>query len=263
MTGLMGDHRRSTGSAATAAWVAGILLAASASSYASPLIAYDRNANTTAATSSASPVAAPGAYTFTTLPAPSASDAAQGKTVTLAAGAGFGSPSGPLSVLTDGLVNVGQGNFNNTFVFANNTNSRIVLDLGAATNVSRVSTFGWEGDARGIQTYRLYAAAAPTDTNPSFTAATFQNDAGLLALGYTALGTANDVQTTTGQHTAAFTDTTGSLGTYRYLLFDVTNTGVGRAMAEIDVVPEPGSLALLSVVAVGLLARRRRLPDRA
>lgn len=240
--------------------VAGVLvvMGGGAFSSAAPIVQYERVNNTTGATQTAAPAPAPGAYAFTTLPNPSNTDLAQGKTVTLAAGAGYGSPSGPLSVLTDGNVNVGQGNFNNTFVFADNTNSRIVLDLSAAVPVTGISTFAWEGDARVSQTYRLYAAAAPTNTNPSFTAAAFQNDAALSALGYTALGTAADPNTASGQHTANFTDSSGTLGTYRYLLFDWTNTSNGRAVAEIDVVPEPASLGLLGASAIALLIRRRR-----
>jgi len=115
------------------------------------------------------------------------------------------------------------------------------LDLGARFTLAEINSYSWHANARAPQIFRVYGAVAPSNTSPDFTAAAFQDDAALDALGYTLIATVSTPLASGGQVGVSITDPTGSLGTFQYVLFDMEPPvwGVGPRptfYGEIDLV---------------------------
>src|SRR5262249_55741986 len=117
-------------------------------------------------------------------------------------------------------------------------------DLGHVISVKQVGSYSWHRGTRGPQVYKLYAAdgAAP-GFNPEPKKGTDPATAGWKLLA--SVDTRPKDGTGAGQHGVAITDTTGLLGKYRYLLFDIARTEdrdpFGNTFySEIDVIDANG-----------------------
>lgn len=158
------------------------------------------------------------------------------------------SNSAPLSVLHDGKLPSNEDSPSENFFFAPGTAvGCIALDLGQATELSEVVTYSWHSGSRGPQVFAIYAS---TGEHPDFRWNQLDQDAELSRLGWTRIADVDtrDRRNVGGQHASHISDTSGSLGRFRYLLFEVQPTEnddrFGNTFfSEIDVVAR-GSIPL-------------------
>lgn len=161
-------------------------------------------------------------FKFDTVPPPSRDDAAIGATFTRV----FGNKddnAGDVDRLHDGKVPDWEDQPPKSFVFASGEGGRLLVDLGRAIDVARVNTYSWHPSTRGPQVYKLYLSdgTAPNfnskpakGTDPTTCGWTFAAD----------VDTRPKQGDPGGQYAVSISDTTGSLGHDRYLLFDIART---------------------------------------
>jgi len=149
----------------------------------------------------------------------------------------------------------------NTF-FANDVQGMFLFDLNGLVDVQQINSYSRHWLDRTPQKHTVYVS----DTrNPPSTAGNLE------ANGWDLLAPVNTLPHFVTLHGVAgvnITDSTGSLGKYRHVLFDIHgNNGFGTFYSEIDIVgtlvPEPSTLALLCIGVFGLLLpgkRGRSLP---
>lgn len=189
---------------------------------------------------------AKGSFNFTNVPSPSATDAATGAKFSLVDGEAD-SNGGDLAKLNDGKLPSDEDQPDANFFFnAGTSGGRIEVDLNRAIRIKQVNTYSWHPNTRGPQVYKLYASDG-TATN--FNAAPKRgNDP--VAVGWKFIA---DVSTKPkgdaeagGQYGVSIADSTGALGQFRYLLFDISQTedsdDFGNTFySEIDVIDADGS----------------------
>ncbi len=184
--------------------------------------------------------AATRAFKFAHVPSPSKSDAAENAKVTLIAGT-VARSGGDLAALTDGALPVVEDEPGANLFFNSDTwGGRFRIDLGAAIDVAQINTYSWHSDTRAPQLYYVYASDG-TDPhfNPAPTTKTDPTLCGWRLLAF--VDTRPKEGEAGGQYGVSLDDTTGSLGRYRYLLFDVFESESDDAWgntfySEIDVV---------------------------
>ncbi len=162
-------------------------------------------------------------FRFKTVPAPAVEDLATAATFKIVSGEK--DPNSPgLEVLHDGKLPADEDAPGANFFFRPGTDGgRILVDLGKVTAVKRVNTYSWHAGTRGPQVYRLFLAdgkedgfvlepARPTDPAKS---------------GWK-LAASVDTRPATGEpggrYAVSIFDPAGNLGTFRYLLFDISRT---------------------------------------
>ena len=180
------------------------------------------------------------AFSFTNVPPPSRNDAATTAKFTVIAGEADGNGGG-LDVLHDGkLPSEADEPARNFFLAAGTSGGRIQVDLDHARKLHQINTYSWHPTTRGPQVYQLYASeGAASDFN-----AKPEKDTDPLKCGWTLVAKVDTRPTGTegmGQCGVSISDTTGTIGSYRYLLFDIspteTDDGFGNTFySEIDVV---------------------------
>lgn len=178
-----------------------------------------------------------------TVPSNSATDLVNGKAFTVLAGTP--NASGPISNLTNGIAQLNADSPPQSFFTNDNLSTsviRVQIDLATLHNIERISTYSWHANSRAAQFYRVYGANSPINSSPNFTAAAFQNDAALTALGYTRIAEVRTATISGGQYGATVT---GTIGQYRYLLFDMApvSTSAPRPTfyGEIDIYGTPAA----------------------
>jgi len=132
--------------------------------------------------------------------------------------------SADVSALIDGLTpTVEDEPGANLFFAANTWGGRIRFDLGAIADVTEIRSYSWHPDTRAPQVYYVYGSDG---TSPSFDPAPgTKKDLGSCGWKQIAfVDTRPKSGDAGGQYAVSITDTTGSLGRYRYLLFDVFET---------------------------------------
>lgn len=166
---------------------------------------------------------ATGEFKFPHVPAPSRTDAATNAKFAVISGSGDPN-GGDLDALHDGLLPQNEDQPDANFFFEQLAQGgRLLVDLGATTEVRRVQTYSWHRDGRGPQVYKLYASDG---TAPGFTAKPAR-PANPAQAGWKLLA---DVDTRPqrgdfgGQYGVSVADSQGALGSYRYLLFEVWST---------------------------------------
>lgn len=220
--------------------------------------------------------ALPGAFgSFPTIPRPSNSDYADqqsGNGVVVSVAAGSPNPmapnSGAVARLNDGVImdqdidccDVG-GNGPNGVVDAawfidGSQRGRWLMTMPDLVDVEKIATYAGIAACcqnRGAQAYTVWGSAAE---NPS-TAGSLEGNADWVRIADVIGGPAL-------QTAAEISSSTGSLGVYRHLLFDISSGGDGvhDFYGEIDVVgtpiPEPSAVALSVMGGVALLFGRYR-----
>lgn len=209
-------------------------------------------------------------FSFASVPSNSSSDFADqtnGKAFVLLAGTS--NAAGSLGDLNDGLAQRDDDEPADSFFATDNNKARVQVDLGATMLIDQINTYSRHTGSRIPQDYKVYGATAPTNIAPNFAAAAFMDDAAFALLGYTLIA---DVETagTPGRLHGVSID--GTIGNFRYILFDMdpaaagTGNGVGTFFGEIDIyalslaaIPEPTSLALLGLGGLLMGGRRRRI----
>ncbi len=184
-------------------------------------------------------------FTFTNVPPPARSDAATTATFTLLAGTADPN-GGRLDTLHDGkLPGEADSPAENFFLADGTPGGMIAVDLGRPIEIKQVNTYSCHPSTRGPQVYTLYAAdegAAGFNARP-------EKNAELEKSGWKRIASVDTRPTNGdpagGQYGVSISDSTGSLGKYRHLLFDLTPTETDDTFghtfySEIDVV-EPNA----------------------
>jgi hypothetical protein len=185
-----------------------------------------------------------GAFRFKEVPAPVKDDAGARAKITLVDGTRDGN-GGALPVLNDGAVPSDEDQPQQNFFFGQGTEGgRIQIDLRTNTAVKQVSTYSWHGSTRGPQVYALYGSDGSSDgfqAEPKRGTAPESCGWKLIAK----VDTRPKEWQGGGAHGASISDSSGKLGTYRYLLFDISRTEdrdpFGNTFySEIDVIDRDG-----------------------
>lgn len=163
-------------------------------------------------------------FKFREIPPPSKTDAAVTARIEIAAGR-LDPNGGDVEILNDGALPGNEDDPDaNLFFAAGTEGGRLVLDLGAPTEIQRVNTYSWHRNTRGPQVYKLYAsdgAAAGFDPKPG--ADVDPEKAGWVFLA--SVDTRPKEGNPGGQYGVTIFDPSGAaLGKYRYLLFAVSRT---------------------------------------
>jgi hypothetical protein len=193
-------------------------------------VTFDHNPNATASA----------AFKFKNVPSPAKDDAAARATMLVVEGDIDGNGA-DLTALIDGALPTEEDQpAANFFWDAGTGGGRFRLDLGSVIEVAQVNTYSWHPNARGPQIYRLWASDG---ADPKFNA-TPKTSVDPVTSGWkliTVVDTRAKEGNDGGQFGVSITDLRGSLGKYRYLLFDCyvteTSDSFGNTFySEIDVV---------------------------
>ncbi len=127
-------------------------------------------------------------------------------------------------VLTDGKLPTKRDEPRANFFFAHRENGgRVRLDLGKVTDVSRIATYSWHPSTRGPQVYTVYASETGAEGfNPRPTRAVDPTKAGWKKLAN--VDTRGNQQDGAQHGVLISAKGGGSLGKFRYLLFDALPT---------------------------------------
>lgn len=184
------------------------------------------------------------AFRFKNVPSPAKDNAASGAKVKLIVGKA--DPNSPgVKALTDGILPTDEDQPDANFFFADGSDGgRFLFDLGRSVEIAQVNTYSWHSDSRGPQVYNLFASnGADAKFNPEPDAHTDPATCGwkLIATVDTRSGTDDDG----GQYGVSIADVSGSLGKFRYLLFDSIPTEIddpwgNTFFSEINVVARQG-----------------------
>jgi hypothetical protein len=193
--------------------VVGLLLLAAARSSGEVKTVWQRN----------EPGAATTAFKFEGVPAPSKASEATDARLAVVEGI-VDSASGGLEVLNDGQLPTERDQPERNFFFAQGSDGgRLLVDLGAAAELKRVNTYSWHPGTRGPQVYRLLASDGSAE---NFVAkpkkSTDPEKSGWTRIA--SIDTRPKQGKPGGQYGVSIFDPAGSLGKYRYLLFDISRT---------------------------------------
>ncbi len=187
------------------------------------------------------------------VPTPALNDAGADAVFTIIDGERDGN-GGELTALNDGKVPVGEDQPAANFFFRGGSDGgRIAVDLKSTLRLRAVNTYSWHSGSRGPQVYKLYG----TDGLRRFDPAP-KGDLDPAKRGWKLIA---EVDTRPaegnggGQHAVSITaGERTNIGTYRYLLFDISRTQEGDSFgntffSEIDIIdadkPEPERLKAL------------------
>ncbi len=183
------------------------------------------------------PQSTPG-FVFNSVPRPLRNDAAAKAAFTVIDGRRDRN-GGDVNKLHDGATPFEEDQPSENFFFAGD-GGRLLVDLGKAINIKQINSYSWHPNSRGPQLYKVYGSdgkAADFSQEPKRPSDPEKAGWHLIASVDTrpAKGEAG------GQYGVSITDSTGSVGAYRYLLFDIapadTSTGNGNTFySEIDVI---------------------------
>jgi hypothetical protein len=125
-----------------------------------------------------------------------------------------------LSALTDGVVPTKEDDPKANFSFANGSSGgRFRIDLGEAVEISQINTYSWHSGARASQVYRLYGSdGAELNFCAEPKSGVTPSNCGWKVI--TTVDTRRNGGDGGGQYVAGISEARGSLGRYRYLLFD-------------------------------------------
>ena len=155
-------------------------------------------------------------FKFKRLASPVKDDAAANAKLTLIDGE-LDAGAAELAALTDGRLPRDEDEpGSNVYFRAGSSGGRFRMDFGSAIEITSVNTYSWHPNSRGPQLYKLYAAdGSDPKLNLDPKRGVDPATAGwkLIAL----VSTLSDQGDEGGQYAASVS---GSLGKYRYLLFD-------------------------------------------
>lgn len=183
-------------------------------------------------------------FKFSQVPPPSKIDAATKAKFTIVDGQADGN-GGDVGKLHNGRLPSNEDQPSENFFFRQGADGgRLQIDLGGSTTIQQVNTYSWHGGTRGPQLYKIYASDGSADGfNASPKRGTEPASCGWKLLA--SVDTRPKEGAGGGQHGASIFETTGNIGSYRYLLLDVSRTEDRDAFgntffSEIDVIA-PGT----------------------
>jgi len=184
--------------------------------------------------------AATSEFKFPRVPSPARDDAASQAKLTLVDGQ-LDSNGANLTALIDGMLPTSEDEPGaNVFFNARSFGGRFRIDFGSAIEIAQVNSYSWHPSARGPQLYKLYASEgseAGLNLSP-------KRGVDPATCGWKFVATVSTIPQRGddgGQYGVSITDQSGSLGKYRYLLFDCWVTEAADDFgntfySEIDVV---------------------------
>ena len=205
------------------------LLALAISVHAQPRVTIDHNQEKTATAE----------FKFMRVPSPARNDAGAKATFRIVDAEVDGN-SADISALNDGILPDGEDQARRNFFLNQGTGGgRLLMDLGSEIDVAQVNSYSWHSSSRGPQVYRLWASdgsAANFNLEPKGTIDPAQCGWKSIVI----VDTRTDEEDG-GQYGVSINDATGSLGKFRYLLFDlypveVSDNFGNTFYSEIDVV---------------------------
>lgn len=158
-------------------------------------------------------------FKFKDLPSPAKDDLGSKAKLTLIDGR-IDPGSADLSALTDGALPTDEDDPGaNLFFSAGSSGGRFRFDLGTVADIAEVHTYSWHANTRGPQLYKLYASEGNEpklnlDPKRGIDPAEF---------GWKFIATVSTLPSSGeegGQYGVRVADASGSLGRFRYLLFD-------------------------------------------
>lgn len=173
----------------------------------------DRNANDSATAK----------FKFKNVPSPSKSDAATEAKFTLLDGV-RDSNGGSLDQLHDGKLPTEDDQPSANFFFrAGSEGGRLLIDLSRGIQIKQINSYSWHSNTRGPQVYQLYASEGKGDDfNAQPKKETDLEKAGWKLIAK--IDTRPKEGEIGGQYGVSISDSTGTIGQYRYLLFDIGRT---------------------------------------
>jgi hypothetical protein len=162
-------------------------------------------------------------FKFKRVPSPAKDNAAAKAKLALVVGRQDPNGAG-LRALNDGVLPAREDQPGANFFFdADTDGGRFLIDLGSVIEVARVNSYSWHPGSRGPQVYNLYASEG---ADPKFNAApdgkTDPRSAGWKLVA--SVDTRPKHGEEGGQFGVSISDARGSLGKFRYLLFDCVPT---------------------------------------
>src|SRR5882672_7735170 len=179
-------------------------------------------------------------FKFKNVPAPSKTDGATKAQFTIVDGE-RDENGGDLDKLHDGQLPTEEDQPAENFFFnAGTEGGRLLVDLGSALEIKQINTYSWHPNTRGPQVYKLYGgdgkaadfkAKPKTGTDPA--------KAGWKLMAR--VDTRSKDGEPGGQYGVSISDSEGTVGKYRYLLFDISRTEAdddfgNTFYSEIDVI---------------------------
>lgn len=162
-------------------------------------------------------------FKFEHVPIPAQSNAARAAKFTMVDGH-RDTNGGDLDQLHDGELPMDADQPADNFFFSQRSDGgRLQIDLGHVIDVKEIDTYSWHKDTRAAQVYMLYAAegsAAGFDPQPRRGVDPKTSGWNLIAT----VDTRPKQGPQGGQFGVSISDSTGSLGRYRYLLLDISRT---------------------------------------
>ena len=157
-------------------------------------------------------------FKFNRVPSPAKDNAAAQAGLKLVVG--NAAPNSKLSALTDGILPEEEDQPQANFFFHDGSDGgRFALDLGSAIEITQVNSYSWHSDTRAPQVYSLFASDG---TDPKFNPGPDANT-DPATCGWKLIATVDTRPKqgdSGGQYGVSITDSSGSLGKFRYLLFD-------------------------------------------
>jgi hypothetical protein len=168
--------------------------------------------------------AAAGKFKFKSVPSPSRTDAAGRAKFAIVDGRRDFNGSGTRA-LHDGRLPADEDQPGANFFFAASTRGgRLLVDLGEPRKIRQVNTYSWHPSTRGPQVYRLYGS----DGSAKGFSAKPRGDVAPEKVGWkliASVDTRPKKGKPGGQYGTSISDSAGgALGTFRWLLFDVSRT---------------------------------------
>jgi hypothetical protein len=179
-------------------------------------------------------------FKFKEVPAPVKGDAATVAKFTLVDGA-RDENGGGLRQLQDGRLPSEGDQPSENFFFAQGTDGgRLLIDLTNAIEMKQINIYSWHPGTRGPQVYKLYASDGQVDgfkAEPKRDTAPTNSGWKLIAT----VDTRPKEGDAGGQYGVSVSDSSGTIGKYRYLLFDIFRTETADPFgntfySEIDVI---------------------------
>jgi hypothetical protein len=179
-------------------------------------------------------------FQFKQVPLPSKGDAAAKAKFSIIEGEEDDNGGGLEKLHDDRLPTEPDEPSENFFFDAGTKGGRLLVDLGKVLELKQVNTYSWHPDTRGPQVYQLYVSDGTGESfklRPAKGAA--PDTCGWKLL--TRIDTRPSKDEMGGQYGVSISDSSGSLGSYRYLLFDMARTEADDEFgntfySEIDVI---------------------------
>jgi hypothetical protein len=203
-------------------------------------------------------------FKFSNVPSPSKVDAASKAQFYLSTGEKDES-SAELFSLHDGKLPASADDASGNFFFkAGSDGGRLVIDLGSLIDVKQINTYSWNSGSHAAQVYKVYGSdgRANNFSTQSITGGAPES------FGWkriTKVDTRPAQGTGTGQYGVSVSDANGTIGKYRYIMFDFSPTEKdddqgNTYYSEIDVVDANAPSTARMLVPPSNLNRREFAP---